>query len=77
MIEVRGGLTAVFEQHGDDYIAHVEEMPDVNAIGGTIDEARANLANALELIIEVRRELASEEQKGRIVIKEEICMQEL
>lgn len=73
-MDIHGGLTAVFELHGNDYIAYIEEMPGVNTQGATIDEARANLAEALELIIDVRREIAREEQEGRTIIKEEIKM---
>jgi predicted RNase H-like HicB family nuclease len=73
-MNIRNGLTAVFEQHGSDYIAYIEEMPGVNTQGATIDEARANLLEALELIMEVRREIAHEEQVGKKIVKEEIRM---
>jgi predicted RNase H-like HicB family nuclease len=53
-----GGLTAVFEKHGNDFIANIEEIPGVNTQGANLDEARANLQEALELIIDVRREIA-------------------
>jgi predicted RNase H-like HicB family nuclease len=73
-MNIHSGLTAVFEQHGNDFIAYIEEMPGVNTQGATIDEARANLVEALELIIEVRREIALEEQVGKKITKEEIRM---
>ncbi len=68
------GLTAVFEKEGNDYIAYIEEIPGVNTQGTTIEEARANLLEALELILEVRREMAHEDQAGKTIIKEEIKM---
>jgi predicted RNase H-like HicB family nuclease len=64
-MNIHSGLTAVFEQHGSDFIAYIEEMPGVNTQGATIDEARANLVEALELIMEVRREIAHEEISGK------------
>jgi len=60
-------FTAVFEQRRNEYIAYVEEIPGVNTQGATIDEARENLADALQLIIEVRREMAIEDQAGKII----------
>lgn len=53
-MNISTGLTAVFEKHGSDYVAFIKEMPGVNTQGSTIDEARANLQEALELIVEVR-----------------------
>lgn len=73
-MDIQKGLTAVFEQIGNDYIGYIEEMPGVNTQGSTLEETRANLQEALELIVEVRREMANEEQAGRKIIKEEIKM---
>jgi predicted RNase H-like HicB family nuclease len=73
-MNIHSGLTAVFEKYGDDYVAYIEEIPGVNTQGATIEEARTNLLEALELTIEVRREIAREEQEGRSIIKEEIKM---
>jgi predicted RNase H-like HicB family nuclease len=55
-MDMHTGLTAVFEQHGSDYIAYIEEIPGVNTQGATLEEARENLREALELILEVRGE---------------------
>ena len=73
-MNIHTGLTAVFELYGNDYIAYIEEMPGVNTQGATMDEARTNLLEALQLILDVRREIAQEEQEGRTIIKEEIKM---
>lgn len=43
-------LTEVIEQHGDTYVAYIIEVPGVNTQGATIEEARANLHEAYELI---------------------------
>jgi len=56
------GLTAVFEKAGTDFIGYIEEIPGVNTQGATLEEARANLQEALELIMEVRREMALSSQ---------------
>ncbi|MFI5195672.1 MAG: type II toxin-antitoxin system HicB family antitoxin [Chitinophagales bacterium] len=73
-MNIKSGLTAVFEKTGNEYIGYIEEIPGVNTQGATIEEARVNLQEALELILEVRREMATEEQAGRTIIKEEIKM---
>jgi predicted RNase H-like HicB family nuclease len=52
-------FTAVFEKHGRWYIAYVEEIPGVNTQGKTISEARENLKEALQLILEENRQLAT------------------
>ena len=51
-------FTAVFEQDGDWWIAYVEELPGANTQGATLEEARENLKEAVQLIIEANRELA-------------------
>jgi len=49
-------FTAVIEQDGDWYIAYCPEVPGANGQGRTKDEARENLAEAIALILEDRRE---------------------
>ena len=73
-MNIKSGLTAVFEKSGNDFIAYIEEIPGVNTQGATMEEARANLQDALELVLEVRREMATEDQAGKTIIKEEITM---
>jgi len=51
-------FTAVFEQDGEWWVGYVEELPGANTQGATLDEARENLKEAVELIIEANRELA-------------------
>ncbi len=51
-------FTAIFEQDGDWWVGYVEELPGANTQGATLDEARENLKEAVELIIEANRELA-------------------
>jgi len=49
-------FTAIFEQDGDWFIAYSPEIPGANGQGRTKDEARQNLAEAIGLILEDRRE---------------------
>ena len=44
----------------------------MNTQGETLEEARHNLREALEMVLEVRRELAEEQQMGREIIREPI-----
>jgi predicted RNase H-like HicB family nuclease len=53
--------TAVFEQDGDWWIGYTEELPGANTQGATLNEARANLQEAIRLVIEANRELARRE----------------
>jgi predicted RNase H-like HicB family nuclease len=63
-------FTAVFEQVSEGYIAFVEELPGANTQGATLEEARANLAEAVELVLDANRMLAEEMMKGKNVIRE-------
>jgi predicted RNase H-like HicB family nuclease len=53
-------FTAVFEKVQDGYIAFVEELPGANTQGATLEEARANLQEAIELVLEANRTLVEE-----------------
>jgi predicted RNase H-like HicB family nuclease len=67
-------LTAVFEKVPEGYIAFVEELPGANTQGATMDEARANLQEAVELVLEANRVLAEEALGGRSVIREQFVI---
>lgn len=54
-------FTGVFEKVGDWYIGYVEELPGANTQGKTLEEARENLREAVELILMSNRELAEKE----------------
>ena len=56
-------FTAVYRKCGKWWAAYVEEVPGVNTQGATIEEARANLKEALALILETNRELAREQER--------------
>jgi predicted RNase H-like HicB family nuclease len=51
-------FTAIIERDGDWYIAYCPEIPGANGQGRTLEECRKNLAAAIALILEDRREEA-------------------
>ena len=55
-------LTAVFMAVPEGYIAFVEEIPGANTQGDTLEEARENLREAVELILEANGELSKPER---------------
>jgi predicted RNase H-like HicB family nuclease len=63
-------LTAVYMQVPEGYIAFVEELPGANTQGDTLEEARDNLREAVELILEANRELAERSLVGKQVARE-------
>lgn len=67
-------FTAVFERDGEWWIGYVEELPGANTQGATLEEARANLKEAVALVLEANRELAEREINGREVIREELVV---
>lgn len=66
-------LTAVFEEVPEGgYISYIEEIAGVNSQGETLDEAKINLAEALEMILDTQRMLSREEQQNKILIRENL-----
>ena len=54
-------LTAVFEPAKEGgYTCFVEEMPAAISQGETLAEAKANLLDALKLVVQCQREMAEE-----------------
>lgn len=66
-------LTAVYQKVPEGYIGFVEELPGANTQGATIEEARANLKEAIDLVIEANRALAKEWGDGADIIREKIA----
>lgn len=67
-------LTAVFQRFPEGYAAFVEELPGANTQGATLEEARANLAEAVAMVLEANRELSEEELLGQDVIREPLAL---
>lgn len=53
---MRNEFTAIVEQDGPHYIAYCAEVPGANGQGKTREECLANLREAINLILEHRRE---------------------
>jgi predicted RNase H-like HicB family nuclease len=68
-------LTAVYEQvsksEGDGYVAYVEELPRAISEGDTLEEARENLRDAVELLLEANPE---KRISGEKIIREKITV---
>jgi predicted RNase H-like HicB family nuclease len=64
-------LTAIFQKSPYGYIGFVEELPGANTQGKTLEEARKNLIEAVQLVLDANRQLFEEELKGLEVIKED------
>jgi len=67
-------LTAVYKKFPQGYAAFVEELPGANTQGETLDEARRNLAEAVQLVIEANRQIAKETLCGEDVIREPLAL---
>ena len=67
-------LTAVFRKVPEGYIGFVEEFPGANTQGATLEEARANLREAVLLVFEANRTLSEEELQGQEVIRESLAI---
>jgi predicted RNase H-like HicB family nuclease len=63
-------LTAVYRKVAEGYVAFVEELPGANSQGATLEEARRNLREAVELTFEANRALSAEDLAGSDVIRE-------
>ena len=66
--------TALFRRVPEGYIAFVEEFPGANTQGVSLEEARANLREAVALVVESNRMLAREDAAGGAVIREPLTV---
>ncbi len=71
-------LTAVFEEvpqaEGGGYVAYAEELPGAISEGDTLEEARENLKDAVEELLEANRQLAGQSTTGKRVTRETIVV---
>jgi predicted RNase H-like HicB family nuclease len=72
--DMENHFTAVFEKDGDWWMGWVEELPGANTQGATLDEARENLKEAVQMVLEANRELAERDLQGKQVIKESLLV---
>ena len=62
--------TAVFQRVPEGYIAFIEEFPGANTQGASLEEARANLREAVALVVKANRTFAREDVSRSAVIRE-------
>ncbi|HJQ32071.1 MAG TPA: type II toxin-antitoxin system HicB family antitoxin [Pyrinomonadaceae bacterium] len=67
-------LNAVYLKVPEGYIGFVEELPGANTQGATLEEARENLKEAVEMVLEANRALAEETVKGEEAIREQLVV---
>jgi len=67
-------LTAVFLEVPEGFVAFVEELPGANTQGATLEEARENLREAVELVMETNRDLAQKSIAGRSARREPFAL---
>ena len=67
-------LTAVYLKVPEGFIGFVEELPGANTQGDTLEEVKANLQEAIALILEANRILMEETLVGQEVIRESISI---
>ena len=67
-------FTAVFCKVPEGYIGFVEELAGENTQGATLEETRANLKEAVALVLETNRMLAQEDASGSDVIREPLTV---
>jgi predicted RNase H-like HicB family nuclease len=67
-------LTAVFKKVPPGYVGFVEELPGANTQGATLEEARTNLMEAIQMVLEANRTLAQESLEGQDVIREPVTI---
>ncbi len=71
MIRAKLKLTAVIEPAEEGgYIAFMEEMPNVCTQGETLEEVKENLVDALEMVLDVQREISQKKEYSADVIRE-------
>ena len=67
-------LTTIFEKVEEGYIGFVPELPGANTHGDTLEEAKANLTEAISLTLAANRELGEESLGDREVIRQIVTL---
>ena len=67
-------FTAVYEKVNEGYIAWVEEIPGANTQGKTLAEAKSNLEEAIELVLDSYRRITRKNTRNRKLRKEIIAI---
>ncbi|MBB4638755.1 type II toxin-antitoxin system HicB family antitoxin [Longimicrobium terrae] len=67
-------VTAIFQQVPEGWIAWAQEIPGAMTQGDTLDEARENLIDAVQLLVLTRREMDDELHAGMPMIREQLSI---
>jgi predicted RNase H-like HicB family nuclease len=67
-------LTAVYMKVPEGYVAFVEELPGANTQAETLQEARANLQEAVAMVMDANREMSEQSLVGAEVIRESLIL---
>jgi len=71
-------LTAIYEEvpesEGGGYVAYTEELPGAISEGDTLEEARQNLRDAIEQLLEANRQITASSKLGKKVTRETIAV---
>lgn len=72
---MKNDFTAVYQEAEEGgYVAFVEELPGAITQGETLEEARQNLAEAIQLVLEANREQNRLELADGQIIREQITV---
>ena len=63
-------FNAVYLKVPEGYVGFIEELPGVSTQGATLDEARGNLRDAVETVLEANQALTLITTDGKEVIRE-------
>ena len=67
-------FTAVYKKSGKWYSGWVEEIPGVNTQGKTLSETKANLKEALLLVLETNRFLSRKSEGKSTITRENLAV---
>jgi predicted RNase H-like HicB family nuclease len=71
-------LTAIYEEvpeaEGGGYVAYAEELPGAISEGDTLEEARENLRDAIEQLLEANRQITASSKLGKKITRETIAV---
>jgi predicted RNase H-like HicB family nuclease len=67
-------LTVVYMKVPEGYVAFVDELPGANTQGETLEEARANIEEAVTMVLDANRELSEQSLEGAEVIRETLIL---
>jgi predicted RNase H-like HicB family nuclease len=73
-INIEINLTAAFRTFPEGYAAVVEEPPGANTKSATLEKARANLKEAVEMVLQGNRDLEEESLHGAEVVRYRLAL---